>query len=305
MTEQSKIKLKELIELRNQEILNSIISNDYPTNTKFKDITGKNIKLLHVDYYIGQGIDDQLYYQCTCQCGNTPIISRAKLCNHKIKSCGCTRIEACSINGGKANKSPINGDSSSRLYNIWKNIKQRTTNPKVPNYNMYGGRGITICDEWKSAPYGYLTFKEWSLNNGYDDSKSIDRIDNDKGYSPDNCRWITHEEQQWNRMNNHFIQWEKYVFPMSIWSKITGIKEITICSRMMHGFSIKDILFRKPSYKKNPDEIEYITFNPYIADEFSEYNKYDEFVRKGIIDPINDDPNKYISISNINFNKKI
>ena len=94
-----------------------------------------------------------------------------------------------------------------------------------------------------------------------------------------------------------------YFSPIVIWAKINNISEITIYTRLRDGMSIKDALFRKPSHKKSSNKIEYISFNPYIADEFSEFNKYNEFVKKGLINPKNNDPSKYISISNINFNK--
>lgn len=87
-------------------------------------------------------------------------------------------------------------ESSTRLYKTWDNMKQRCYNPHHSSYARYGGRGITVCNEWKT---NYHAFKEWALSHGYESHLTIDRIDNDKGYSPDNCRWLTIQEQQRNR----------------------------------------------------------------------------------------------------------
>lgn len=89
----------------------------------------------------------------------------------------------------------IHNETKSRLYNIRKMMIQRCTNPKATKYNLYGGRGINICDEWLRS---YESFRDWALSNNYSDDLSIDRKDNDKGYSPDNCRWVTKSVQSAN-----------------------------------------------------------------------------------------------------------
>ena len=99
-------------------------------------------------------------------------------------------------------KQTKHGEGKTRLYRIWASMKQRCNNPHDHAYQEYGGRGITVCREWEDD---YLEFKRWALANGYADDLSIDRIDNDKGYSPQNCRWATREEQQRNRRNNRYV----------------------------------------------------------------------------------------------------
>ena len=88
------------------------------------------------------------------------------------------------------------GDRGTRLYSIWSSMKNRCYNQKQQNYKWYGGRGITVCEEWKND---YMTFKKWALENGYNDTLSIDRIDNNGNYEPSNCRFITMKEQATNR----------------------------------------------------------------------------------------------------------
>ena len=104
----------------------------------------------------------------------------------KCKSCGC-------------NKNKIHGESKTKLYNVWKAMKQRCSNPNYKQYKDYGGRGITICPEWTND---YTKFKDWALNNGYTKGLQINRIENDGNYEPSNCEWITPAKNAQNRNNN-------------------------------------------------------------------------------------------------------
>ena len=105
------------------------------------------------------------------------------------KSCGCYNKRRIKETNTK------HGLIETRLYTIWANIKDRTLNPKYKKYNDYGGRGINICEEWKND---FMSFYAWAMTNGYSDELSIDRIDNDGGYSPENCRWTTKTIQRRN-----------------------------------------------------------------------------------------------------------
>ena len=99
---------------------------------------------------------------------------------------------------GSTNPKYKHGGTGSRLFNIWRMIKTRCTNPNFKKYNLYGGRGITICDEWLE----FIPFRDWSLNNGYGEGLEIDRENTNGNYEPSNCRWTTSEENQRNRRNN-------------------------------------------------------------------------------------------------------
>ena len=120
-------------------------------------------------------------------------------------------------------------EGETRLYRIWATMKQRCLNPTAHAYDQYGGRGITICDEWKTD---YLAFKEWSINNGYADNLSIDRIDNYKGYSPENCRWATRKEQQRNRRDTRFATLTGETKSLAEWEEITEIGKRVLWSRL-------------------------------------------------------------------------
>lgn len=115
-----------------------------------------------------------------------------------------------------------------RLYSIWCGIKKRCFNPKEPCYPHYGARGITVCDEWL---HDFNAFEQWSLANGYCDTLTIDRIDNNGNYSPDNCRWITHDEQQRNRSNNIRVEHNGESKTISELSRELGLSDKTLYKR--------------------------------------------------------------------------
>ena len=124
------------------------------------------------------------------------------------------------------------GESKTRLYNIWKGMKSRCNNPKCTNYPHYGARGIRVCEEWECD---YLSFRAWAIGAGYDDTLSIDRIDPNGHYCPDNCRWSTHEVQDRNKTNNIFAEINGEKHTLSDWAEIAGIKKITIFKRYYRG----------------------------------------------------------------------
>ncbi len=140
-----------------------------------------------------------LFFRCKCDCGNESIVKLRKLQVGDTKACGCLRGKKSK--GGKGRKGKRT-EVDKRLYSIWKNMRYRCNNPKHKSYLKYGGRGIGVCSEWEND---FKIFRIWALENGYDSDLSLDRRNNDLGYSPSNCRWITFEAQQNNKSNNVFI----------------------------------------------------------------------------------------------------
>ena len=129
-----------------------------------------------------------------------------------------------------------------RLYNIWQMMKQRCYNPNATRFERYGGRGITVCDEWKGD---FQAFKRWAMAHGYEDHLTIERIDNNRGYSPNNCRFITVAEQNQNRLVNHTITFDGVTKTLAQWAKSLGVNKTTLYYRFHAGWTEYEILFGK------------------------------------------------------------
>lgn len=137
-------------------------------------------------------------FMLSCDCGAMLELFSSQFLKGANKSCGCLNKEK------RKGRFTTHGESKTRLYITWKNMKARCYSKAATHYETYGGRGITVCAEWRD---NYLSFKNWAYANGYEDSLTIDRKDNDGGYSPDNCRWITSSENV-KLMNIHHIKHE-------------------------------------------------------------------------------------------------
>lgn len=140
--------------------------------------------------------------------------------------------------------------STNRLYRIYKAMKSRCYNPRVPNYNIYGGRGIRICDDWLN---NYDSFCTWALENNYSDELSIDRIDNNGNYEPSNCRWSNRYEQQNNTSRNIFVTIDGDTKTVSEWARVYGISLHTIYGRTREGWPIVKAITTPSKGKKNLD----------------------------------------------------
>lgn len=215
--------------------------------SKLIDLTGQRFGRLVVieqaeDYVTPKGIKRRKWL-CQCDCGKTCVVLGSSLKSGRTSSCGCLRREKIEeIN--KANQT--HGKSQTRLYHIWQLMKQRCLNPQNKHYVDYGGRGITICDEWKGD---FIAFYNWAIDSGYRDDLSIDRADNCKGYNPENCRWVSEKVQANNKRNNRYLTLNGETHNLSEWSEITGIKIDTICKRLKAGWPVEKALTLKPDKK--------------------------------------------------------
>lgn len=153
---------------------------------KLIDLTGQRFGKLVVLEHVGRG-----RWKCRCDCGNECVKHSVCLRDGRSDNCGCMTGKKISENDTK------HGGCGTKLYEVWKSMRRRCSSPKSQDYPEYGGRGITVCNEWQD----FAAFRDWALMNGYREGLSIDRVDPDDGYNPSNCRWTNVGTQVWNRRN--------------------------------------------------------------------------------------------------------
>ena len=166
-----------------------------------KDLTGQRFGRLVVIERAGSDRYNHAMWKCCCDCGCVLVVCSGNLLRGLTKSCGCLKLESIQ------KRNTVHGKRKNRLYLVWINMKKRCSNPIVHNFHRYGGRGITVCDEWIND---FQSFYDWAMANGYDENApygqcTIDRIDNDKGYGPDNCRWVDIATQNRNKSNSRKV----------------------------------------------------------------------------------------------------
>ena len=193
----------------------------------FIDLTGQRfgrlVVLERAENIIYSDGHTRVQWLCQCDCGNQVIVRASHLTYGNIKSCGCLRTEILS-QGGQIKHNECN----TPLYHKWTAMRHRCNNPNNDEYDRYGGRGIQVCPEWDE----YVNFRDWALEHGYDEKLTIDRIDNDGNYEPDNCRFATRIEQQNNMSRNIYYSMNGETHTLSEWSRITGINLQTLYSRV-------------------------------------------------------------------------
>lgn len=195
---------------------------------RLHDLTGQRFGRLTVVNRAGSGKDRQALWLCQCDCGNNCIVYASNLRKGHTKSCGCLQKEATSI------ANTTHGHRHSKLYGVWNSMIGRCHRKNNDSYPHYGGRGITVCDEWHS----FDKFLSWALEAGYKEGLSIDRVDNNRGYSPSNCRWVTMCIQANNKRSNRYIEHDGSSHTVAEWANILGIKEATLRKRLNEGWDV-------------------------------------------------------------------
>lgn len=137
--------------------------------------------------------------------------------------------------------------TTNKLFNSWRDMIKRCYNPKRQNYKWYEGRGITVCPQW----HDFKTFVDWSLKNDYQLGLSLDRIDNNGNYTPDNCHWIPFRKQCLNRSSNQFLTYNGKTLTIVEWASVTGIKASTLYGRLQRGWTVEDTLTIIPNPRNN------------------------------------------------------
>lgn len=208
-----------------------------------KSLTSKKFGRLTVIKDSGQRAGNgSILWECDCSCGKKGNLVRGTdLLNGTIKSCGCYSTDKLREVATTHGLSKVNGKKT-KLFMAWDSMRQRCYNKNHASYKDYGGRGIDICPEW----YGdFKVFHEWAVNNGFSEELSIDRIDNDKGYSPDNCRWVDAKTQIRNRRNTVTYEWQGEEYTLAELGELSGVNKMTIKSRLNSGATLKEALSPK------------------------------------------------------------
>lgn len=200
---------------------------------QFKDISGQRFGKLVALRAERDSSGRRYVWECQCDCGNRLWVPSVSLTTGKKQSCGCI------IRGILQNRNTTHGHSHERLYKVWKGMKSRCYNQHHRSYEKYGGRGITVCDEW----HDYSVFREWAYANGYDENAdyqqcSLDRIDVNGNYSPENCRWADAFTQAANTQTALRITFDGETRTIPEWAKEYGLQKDTLHYRIKSGWDI-------------------------------------------------------------------
>lgn len=209
---------------------------------KVKDLTGMHFgRLTAVEKLPPQGKNAAFMWRCNCECGGTAIVRGTDLTNGHTLSCGCYR-----------QMQRVMPNSELRLHRIWTNMKQRCSNPKSKDYRYYGGRGISVCDEWAE----FEAFFYWAMQNGYKDGLTIERKDNDGNYCPSNCEWITAARQHRNTGKTKKYTLYGKEFTLAELCRIYGQPRSTVEDRLKKGIPIDQAIKQSGRYKLNNQLLE-------------------------------------------------
>lgn len=187
------------------------------------NLVGQKFNLLTVIAELPEKKKRNRQWLCQCDCGNTTVARSTVLINGYKRSCGCLKL---------VSRNYTHKQSKTRLYHTWQGIKKRCYNKNDASYPDYGGRGITMYDKWLKD---FSCFAEWANSNGYTDELTIERIDVNGNYEPNNCKWITKSEQNANTRKTAYITYQGVTKPLRVFCKEYNIKRDSIYSRMRGG----------------------------------------------------------------------
>ena len=197
---------------------------------KVKDLTGLRFGKLTVKKYCGI-VNHRAMFECECDCGNTKIIQGTSLKLGHTRSCGCL--------AENNTDQTTHGLSKTHIYGVWNTMKSRCYNKNAQRYAFYGGRGITVCEEWRND---FMSFYNWALSNGYKDGMTLDREDNSGNYEPSNCRWIDQKAQMNNMRRNQLLTHNGKTQTMAQWAEEKNLCYGTLWSRLNRGWTIERAL---------------------------------------------------------------
>ena len=206
------------------------------------DLTGRKFGKLtvvkRVEDHIQKSGAPKAMWLCKCECGGERIVYGQALRAGKAIDCGCDTHERLSALSRE--HATTHGGSKTRLYKIWRHMRERCSKPKCKEYKFYGARGITVCPEWND----FTVFRDWCYANGYDPGAkrgkcTLDRIDTNGNYEPSNCRFVDMATQSRNTRRNWMIEYNGRTQCISDWARELGIKRLTLRGRLKSGWSVE------------------------------------------------------------------
>lgn len=199
------------------------------------DLTGRRfgrLTVVGISTRPDSGKQRGIRWLCKCDCGNEHIVISKNLTSGHVKSCGCLHDDLSAMRITKMNYK--HGKSKTRLYKIWTDMKKRCNNSNHWAFGDYGGRGIKYAEEWNE----FEPFENWSLENGYAEALTLDRIDNNSNYSPNNCRWVDRKVQANNRRNNVRYEYRGETHTLPELSELYGVSIYVLRGRIYRGWDI-------------------------------------------------------------------
>jgi hypothetical protein len=217
--------------------------------------------------------EKRYYLDCQCECGNIIRLLPYQIKKHQVKSCGCLRTQAAKNARSYIANHFENDRSKHPLYWIWYQMINRCENQNSKYYNRYGGRGISVCEEW----HDFNNFVLWSDSvNGRPRGYSLDRINNDGNYEPNNCRWTTNFQQGINKSSNILVEYKGQTKTLMEWSLITGIRWTTLYHRFTRGWDVDKMLSTPPKINRTPKFDKKISQFDLYGNKIKTYNVDDE-----------------------------
>lgn len=210
------------------------------------DLTGRRFGYLTAIKPTRMTKDHSQLWLCRCDCGNFKEVEARYLKRNRPHNCGCMTKKL------QNSRNKTHGASGTRLYYVWRSIRYRCERESSSEYPSYGGRGISVCAEWRDS---FPAFQEWALSNGYDENAprgecTIDRIDVDGDYEPSNCRFVSIEAQANNRRNNRYVIVNGVTRTVSEWCRENGLSRATVDSRLKMGWEPARAVTAKPLGKR-------------------------------------------------------
>lgn len=200
-----------------------------------KDLTGQRFNMLTV---LGLDSRKPVYWKCKCDCGGETRVTTGNLRQGKVKSCGCLSH----IGNTKHNM------HNTKLYSKYSGMLRRCNNKNEKSYKNYGGRGISVCPEWS---HSFMSFYHWAINNGYQDGLTIDRIDNNGNYCPENCRWVDNKTQSNNRRSNRIYTMDGKTQNLSQWCKEYDMDYSRVRNRILkNGWPFEEAITYREDARK-------------------------------------------------------